>query len=263
MRGTSGFFGDALIICGKDLRIELRTGEIFFTAAFFAALIVIVASISFFGGVTALVPIGNAVLPWNGTPLPDGAMVRVSVQIAPGAIWLSVTFASILALGRTWQRERDDGALTGLLVSPISRAAIFAGKALGVAAFMFAVECVVVPLVALFFAIDLTDIIGALAAVLVLGTIGVASAGTLFGAMTARTRARDLVLALVLFPLLLPALLCSVSATHDIITAAQNVEMRSTGALLWEIRGWLGLLGVFDAMMTIGGIALFGALVDD
>ncbi|HWL88792.1 MAG TPA: heme exporter protein CcmB, partial [Polyangiaceae bacterium] len=174
-------------------------------------------------------------------------------RVAPGAIWLSVAFSSVLALGRTWQREREDGALIGLLVTPIARASLFLGKALGVLSFVFAVELIVVPVVALLFHIDLLDVVGPLAVVLALGTIGVAATGTLFGAMTVRTRARDLVLATVLFPLLSPTLVSGVAATRDILS----------GLPLNEVNDYLILLGAFDGIALLGGITLFGALIDE
>ncbi len=258
-----GFWAGAWAVCSKDLRIELRTREIVTTAGFFAALVTILAAIAFYGGVTAEVEIDGKMAGWEGPPLPARALARIGVQIAPGAIWLPIAFASVLALARTWQREREEGALTGLLVSPVPRASIFLGKALGVAAFVLVVECIVVPIVGLMFHIELPDVIGALSVVLILGTIGVAATGTLFGAMTVRTRARDLVLASVLFPLLSPSLLSSVAATHQILMLAQNPEFSTVGAQLREVRDYLVLLGVFDGLAIGGGLALFGALVDD
>jgi heme exporter protein B len=219
----------ALAVCGKDLRIELRTREIVTTAGFFAALVAIMASVAFYSGSVT------------------------TTRVAPGAIWLAVAFASVLALGRTWQRERDDGALLALLVSPAPRAAIFAGKAIGVALFVAMVECVVVPVVALLFHVDLGNVILPLSLVLFVATIGIAATGTLFGAMTVRTRARDLVLATVLFPLLSPTLVCGVAATREIFALAP----------FEEIRDYLVLLGTFDFVAVAGGLAMFGALMDD
>ena len=225
----------ALAICGKDLRVELRTREIVTTAGFFAALVAIMASVAFYSG-----------------PETTG-------RIAPGAIWLAVAFASVLALGRTWQRERDENALLGLLVSPIPRAAIFLGKAIGVFLFVVVVELVVVPIVALMFHVDLPDVAAPLSLILLAGTIGVAATGTLFGAMTVRTRARDLVLATVLFPLLSPTLVSGVAATREVFAAV------STGrAYDWaDVQDYLLLLGVFDFVALAGGLALFGLLVED
>jgi heme exporter protein B len=220
---------DAMLIAAKDLLIEARTREIVTTAGFFAALVAILTSVAFTEG------------------------ANTTRRIAPGAIWISVAFASILALGRTWQREREDSALLGLLVSPVRRSALFLGKAVGVLAFVLVVEAIVVPIVALLFHVDLPQVGGALALVLLLGTVGVAATGTLFGAMTVRTRARDLVLATVLFPLLSPTLLSGVAATREIFS----------GAAIGELRDYFVLLGAFDAVAVIGGLTLFGALIDD
>jgi heme exporter protein B len=258
-----GVLRGAWTVCAKDLRIELRTREIVTTAGFFAALVAILAAVAFYGGVTSEVEVDGHMVGWQGPPLPAKAIARIGVQIAPGAIWLPIAFASILALARTWQREREEGALTGLLVSPVSRASIFLGKAMGVAAFVLAVEMVVVPIVGLMFHVDVPEILGALVVVLLLGTVGIAATGTLFGAMTVRTRARDLVLASVLFPLLSPALLSSVAATHQILSLVHNPEFPDTTAQLAEVRDYLVLLGVFDGLAVAGGLALFGALVDD
>jgi heme exporter protein B len=232
---SPSFVRGTLAIAAKDLRIELRTREIVTTAGFFAALVAIMTSVSFYSG------------------------PQTTARIAPGAIWLAVAFASVLALGRTWQREREDGALTGLLVSPVPRASIFLGKAIGIVVFVFVVELIVVPIVALMFHVELGDVILPLLPVLVLGTLGVAGTGTLFGAMTVRTRARDLVLATVLFPLLSPTLLSSVAATREIFAAVSSNRAVDMG----DIRDYLFLLGVFDVVSIGGGIALFGTLLED
>jgi heme exporter protein B len=139
------------------------------------------------------------------------------------------------------------------LVAPIPRSAIFLGKALGIFVFLVTVEAVVVPIVALFFHLDLLSLGGVLAVVLLLGTFGVAFAGTLFGAMTAKTRARDLVLASVLFPLLSPTLLSGVSASKELLS----------GQSLEQISDWLLLLSVFDFVALAGGVGLFETLVED
>jgi heme exporter protein B len=235
-RAASWFFlRGALAVLSKDFAIELATREIVTTAGFFAALVAIMASVAFTTG------------------------PETTTRVAPGALWLAIAFSSILALGRSWQREREESALVGLLVSPVPRAAIWCGKTAGVFAFVTAVEMAVVPLVALLFHIDLPKVVGPLAVVTVLGTLGVAATGTLFGAMTVRTRARELLLASVLFPLLSPALISSVGATREILYAAAGGQAVEIG----EVRDWLVLLGVFDTVAIAGGVAMFGALIED
>lgn len=232
---TLRFLRASAAVLLKDLRIEIATREIVTTAAFFAALVAILSSVAFATG------------------------PQTTTRVAPGALWLAVLFSSVLALGRTWQREREESALVGLLVSPIPRAAIWCGKAAGVLAFILAVEIVVVPLVALLFHVDLPAVFEPLAVVMVFGSVGVAAMGTLFGAMTARTRARELLLATVLFPLLSPALVSSVAATREVFYAAaagQPVDLA-------ELRDWLVLLAIFDLVAIGGAMAMFGALVED
>jgi heme exporter protein B len=227
-RRLPSFGAQALLVLRKDLTIEARTGEVVVTSSFFAVLLVVLASLSLFGG---------------------PGMARV---VASGVIWLSITFAAVLALGRTWQREREEGALDGLLVAPLSRSALFVGKLLGILIFLCLISLVVIPLTALFFSLDLGRYGGGLACIALAALPGVAAAGTLFGSMTVRTGARDLLLAIVLFPLLSPTLLSAVAATRELLG----------GAPLVELTDFLRLMVVFDIVFTAGGLALFGTLVE-
>ncbi len=218
----------AWLVFRKDLEVELSTGEIVTTSSFFALLIVVIGSLSFYSG-----PQSN-------------------VQVAPGVIWVAVAFASVLALSRTWQRERENDALSGLLVMPVSRSAVFAGKALGVFGFISVIELMVVLATALLFNFSLLEKGPGLAVICLGATPGIAAAGTLFGAMTVRTTARDLVLASVLFPLLAPTLLAAVAGTRDLLG----------GASVAEITDYLQLMGVFGVVFVTGGLGLFGLLIE-
>jgi len=218
----------ALLIARKDLAIEIATGEIVTTSAFFAVLVAVISSLAFYAG-------------------PES-----SVSVAPGVIWVAVAFASVLSLSRTWQREREDGALSGLLVTPTARSAIFAGKALGMAVFITLVEIVVVPVTALFFAVDLVKMGPGIALFCLAATPGIAAVGTLFGVMTVRTRARDLVLASVLFPLLAPTLLSAVAGTRELFN----------GVPLVGLLDYFQLMGVFAVVFTAGGLWMFEILID-
>jgi len=216
------------LLCQKDLRIELRSGEVLVTSGFFAVVVIILSSLSFYAG------------------------AETRRQVASGVIWLAIAFASVLALGRLWQRERDDGALDGVLLSPVPRSALFAGKALGLLAFLFLIEAVVIPLTAVLFSLDLGTFGLGLFVIALAATPGLAAASTLFGAMTARTRARDLVLAIVLFPLLSPTLLAATVATRELLG----------GSTLHELGDYLKIIGVFDVAFTAGGLGLFPTLLD-
>lgn len=213
----------------KDLRIEARSGEVTTTSAFFALLVVVLASMSFHGGPTT------------------GRIVMA------GVIWLAVAFAAVLSLGRSWARERDARALSGLLSTPLLPSALYAGKVLGLMVFLAVIQIVVFPVSALFFAVDLLEIGPGLLLVSVFATPGIAAAGTLFGSMTVRTSARDLALSVVLFPLLSPVLLTAVSATRGLVTGTSASE-------LWA---YIRLLLVFDVTFLAGGLALFGSLIED
>lgn len=223
-----GFFRQAWLITAKDLRIEVATGEVTTTSGFFAVLVAIIASLSFFGGENA------------------------RLNVAPGVIWIAIAFASIFALSRTWQREREDGALRGLLVMPISRAAIFLGKTTSVAIFIVLVQIIVTPVCALFFDLELSRYGLGLGILYLSATPGVAASGALFGAMTIRTRARDLVLAAVMLPLLSPSLLAGVAGTRVLFD----------GAPLAELQDYVMINLLFAAIFIVGGLGMFETLIE-
>jgi heme exporter protein B len=225
----TGFFAATWLVMRKELLIELRTREILVSAGFFGLLVTVITSFSFFL---------------------DNDTAR---KIAPGVLWVATAFAGVLAMGRSWQREREDDAIRGLLLAPIPRASIWAGKALGTFALILAIETVLFPVVALFFHVDLLGPAAWAAPILVLGTGGYVAMGTLFAAMTVRTRARDLVLSVVLFPLASPALIAGVVATRELFG----------GTPIEEIGGWLRVLGAFDGVAIGCGLVLFEPLMSD
>jgi heme exporter protein B len=196
---------------------------------FFAVLVVVMASVSFYLG------------------------PETRAQVAAGTCWLAIAFALVLGLGRSWQREREEGALDGLLTLPVFPSAIFAGKALTLLIFLLCIESVILPLCALLFAVDLARSGPGLVLLALLATPGLACAGTLFGAMTAKTAARDLMLAIVLFPLISPSLLSAVVATRELLG----------GAAIEELGDFYKLLTTFDLVFLAGGLGLFGALAEN
>lgn len=219
----------ALLVLRKDLQIELRTGEVTVTTGLFATLVTLLASLSFFI---------------------DEATARL---VAPGVLWVSVAFAGVLAMGRSWSRERDNDVFRGLMLSPAPRAALYVGKLLGTLVFLAVVESVVLLEVAVLFNLDLTPVFGPLVLLLVLGTIGFAAVGNLFAAMGVRTSARDLVLAVALFPVIAPALLCGVIGTRELLA----------GAPIADTWAWVKILVAFDLTFVTAGILLFEPLLSD
>jgi heme exporter protein CcmB len=165
----------------------------------------------------------------GGQPLPDAAA---------GILWIAVAFAGTLALGRTFERERHADTVRALLLAPAPRAAVYAGKLMGMVLLMLGTELVIVPLVALLFHVPLLER-PLLWGLLVPGTIGFAAVGTLFAAMLIRAQTRGVMLWIVLFPITVPVMIAGV---------------RGTGALLAETPDtataimWISLLAAFDAV---------------
>lgn len=223
------FFAATRLVLWKDLRTELRTGEVLVMSGLFAVLVVVVASLSFY--------------------LDQGTARR----IAPGVLWVAITFAGVLAMARVWGRERDRDTLRALLIAPIPRAAIYAGKALASFVFVSLIEVILVLLVALFFNVDILSVLPRLVLILLLGTAGFVGMGSLFSVMTVRTSARDLVLSVVMFPLIAPALLSSVAATRELFLGAQ-----------WDqTLGWFQIILAFDVIFIGAGLVLFETLSAD
>ena len=223
------FLDGTLAILGKELRIELRTKEILVTAGLFGFLIVVLTSLAFF--------------------LDDDS----ARKIAPGVLWVSASFAGVLAMGRAWGREREADAVRGLLLAPIPRSSIFAGKMLGTLLFVMIIDVMLWPVVAILFRQPIFEHGVAVFSILILGTTGYVAMGTLFAAMSVRTRARDLMLSVVLFPLASPGLVAGVVATREVLG----------GAPLEEVIDWLRILAAFDLVAIVSGLLLFEPLMSD
>jgi heme exporter protein B len=213
----------------KELRVELRTGEILVTTALFATLVAVLTSLAFYTD-------------------PQNAL-----RVAPGVLWIALTFAGVLAMGRSWQREREHDVFRALLLSPAPRAALYLSKLLASFAFLSAVEAILVLEVALLFNLDLGGIGLPLCALLLLGTLGFCATGNLFAALSVRSRAREMMLAVTLLPVVAPALLAGVVGTRELLV----------GAPLSEILGWMAVLGAFDLIALASGLLLFEPLMAD
>jgi heme exporter protein B len=223
------FLAGAWSVAAKDLRIELRTAEILVTAGLFGVLVTVLTSLAFF--------------------LDDVA----ARKLAPGVLWVAACFAAVLAMGRSWAREREADAIRGLLLSPVPRASIYAGKTLATLALVLAIDAVLVPVVAILFRLDVVASVLRAGPILALGTLGYVAMGTLFASMSVRTRARELMLSVVLFPLASPGLLAGVVATRELFG----------GAPASEIADWLRVLVAFDLVALVCGLTLFEPLMSD
>ncbi len=175
---------------------------------------------------------------------PERARVEAAL---PGLLWLGFVLAGLLAFGRTFLVERENDCWEGLVLSPGDKSAIYLGKLAGNVLLMAAVEAVLLVLFAVFFGLDFTGVLPALSLVLALGTLGLAAVGTLFGAITAQLRARELLFPVLLLPAVVPILLGSVSATQIVIL----------GQPLAEAGAWLKLLAAADLVYLVVGVLTF------
>jgi heme exporter protein B len=226
------FLKIALLVLKKDFAIEVRSLEILSTTLFFAVSCVLIFSFAF-------VQEGQAI---------DSAMVASAI------LWIAVAFAGLLALGRIFERERYGETLRALLMAPAPRPAIYVGKLLGMMLLLSVTEALLVPMIALLFQAALFDRPLLLAGLLVAGTLGFASVGTLFAAMLVRSRAREVMLPILLYPVTIPVLIAGVRGTSALLQTEPSEPM----AMMW-----LGLLASFDVVFVTLALWTFEPLMTE
>lgn len=213
-----GTLATAWLVARKDLTIELRTRSAFLAAVVFALLAVVIFRFA-----------------WDPTAV-------AAIDLAPGVLWTIFVFSGLLGLHRSFGVEQADRAVDALLAAPVSREAIFLGKALANLAFVAAVQLVTVPAVALFY--DLPVAGGELPALLLialLAAVGLVAVGTLFSAMTVNTRLAELLLPMLALPFFVPVVTPAALATARILA----------GRPLAEVAPMLRLLGSFDLVFLV------------
>ncbi len=172
-------------------------------------------------------------------------------DIAPGLLWVAFTFAGVLGLNRSFIIEKDWGSLEGLLLAPVDRSAIFLGKALANFCFIFLVEFLTVPVFSLLFNYPALNL--GLIPVLLLGTTGFAEIGTLFAAMAVNTRAREVLLPVLFFPIMLPVIIAAAQASAAVLANRPFSEVGSQ----------LQLIAVFDIIFLIVPVFLFELVIEE
>jgi heme exporter protein CcmB len=225
----NAFWRVVWIVAQKDLAIEVRSRELINTTVFFALSCVIVFAVSFV----------------RERPVSDAAA---------GILWVAIAFSGTLALGRTFERERYGDTLRALLLAPNARPAIYLGKLVGIVVLLLATEAVVVPLVALLFQARLFEHVLLLIGLLVFGTVGFASVGTLFAAMLTRARSRDVLLPILLYPVTIPVMIAGVRGTAALIDADPQLDMA---------RLWVMLLLTFDVVFLTLSLWTFESLMTE
>ncbi len=181
---------------------------------------------------------------------PDTALLR---RNAAGYLWLSILFASVLSLGESFRVESENFALDGLRLIPTDPRAIFLGKAIGNTVMLFLLSLVVLPASVVLYDVHLNSGVFELFGVLLLGSAGISAPGTVYSAIASNARARDVLLPLLLFPILIPGLLSSVKATALVLEGDPMLQMGS----------WVGLLVSFNLLYWGLGFALFPRVVED
>jgi heme exporter protein B len=209
----------------KDFRLEWRSKDAINSMLFFALLVVVIFSFSF-----------------NPT-------AEESRQIAGGLIWVAFLFAAVVALNQTWARELRNQVLDAYRVSPAPANALFLAKALGNFVFVSLLEALMTPLFIIFYTLRALGPGWQLIPVALLGTWAIVVNGTFFAAMSIRTRSREIMLPLLLFPISIPALLAMVEATSSILTGEASA------------RFWIVLLGVYDLVFTTVSLLLFESIL--
>ncbi|HEX9818585.1 MAG TPA: heme exporter protein CcmB [Methylomirabilota bacterium] len=172
--------------------------------------------------------------------------------VLPGLLWLGFILSGVLGLGRSFLVERENDCWEGLLLTPGDKSAIYLGKLAGSLALMLVVEALVLALFVLFFNVDLGPALPGLALVIVLGTLGVAAVGTLFAAMTAQVRARELLFPVLLLPVLVPVLLGTVKVTEALLLREP----------LAGVAHWLKLLVAADVVYLTIGLLTFDVILE-
>jgi heme exporter protein CcmB len=224
------FLQTVWLIVRKDLTIEFRSREIAYTTLFFAVAVVLVFAF-------ALVK--------EGMP-PQGASAAV--------LWIAILFAGNLALGRTFERERQAETLRALLLAPVSRPAIYTGKLVALLVLLGAAEVLLVPLVAFLFQEPLLRHPIWMTGIVFTGTTGFAAVGTLFAAMLVRARSRDMLLPLMLYTITVPVIIAGVGATSSLLQTDVNYDV---------VRFWTVLLTCFDVVFVTIALWTFDAVMGE
>ena len=218
-----------LALIRKDLQIEFRTKETL------AALLLL--------GLLTLVVLSFAFDPTS----------ELRGEAAPGALWVAVIFAGVLGLNRSFLAERENDCLQGLLLCPVDRGTIYLAKTAGNFLFMIMAQVVIVPVFIFFFNLPVAVGLGGVFLSLALGLLGFAAIGTLFAAISVRTRAREVMLPLLLLPLAVPIFIAGVKVSGHMLA----------GKALAEVTPWLNLMGGFDVIFLVVGWLVFEYAVEE
>ena len=220
----------ALTILRKDLKVELRTRESVPAMALFSVTVFVLFH---FG------------------------LDRDSLEgdIATGVIWVTLLLAALLGVNRLYVAERDQGGFTSLRLAPVDTTAMWLAKAAALFLYLVLLELVALPAFdLLLLEPGLGGALPELLPILLLANLGLAALGALVSAMAIETRARDLIVPLLLLPLLVPVIIAAAQATEPLLQGSQSPE---------DLAKWLGFLALYDVVFVLVSIAVFDYLLDD
>jgi len=231
---ASGFRGEArkiLIVLGKDLRIEWRNLDNLPAMFFFSLLVLVIFNFGF-----------------------DFASADF-LALGPGVLWVAFSFAGVLSFGHSFTLEREGECIQGLRLAPVDPGTIYLGKMLANFISMLIVEAVLLPLSAVLFTERIMTNIGALSIIVLVHTLGFAAIGTLFGAMTARTRRGDVLLPILLFSVSVPLMISAVKSTGSVLDGA--------GAFEGASGTWLVMALIFDVVFVTAAFLTFEYIIEE
>lgn len=213
---ATGYLKKAGTIAAKDLLTEWRGKEVISATLVFSLLTVVIFNFAF-------------------------ELQRVDLTlVTPGMLWVAFTFAGTLGLNRSFAVEKDRGSLAGLMLAPVDRSAIYLGKASANVLLMLLAEAMILPLFAILFNMSMARLL-TIVPIVGLGTIGFVAVGTLMAAVAMHTRAREVMLPVLLFPILMPVIIVAVQATGRILS----------GDSLSALGPELGILLAYDAILFV------------
>jgi heme exporter protein B len=220
-------FAKTLAIFWKDILTEFRTKEVITSVLVFALLVLVIFNFAF------------------------GTQADTTELVAPGILWVALTFGGVLGLNRIFAVEKENSRLEGLMLCPVDRAVIYWGKLAGSFTFMLAIAIVIIPIFLALFNLPL--FLPRLLLVIVLATLGFAAVGTLFSALAINTRARDIMLPILFLPVVVPVIVAAVKATIPVLAGGPWGDMLT----------WLQIMIAFDIIYLVIASLVFEFVIEE
>ena len=223
------YFSQVTTIIWKDFITEIKTRELFSSMFIFALLVVIIFIFSI-----------------------NLSLIKAR-EVGPGVLWVAFLFAGTIGLNRSFMLEKENGCLQGLLLAPMDRTALYFGKLVSNFVFLLIMEIFTLPLFMVFFNIDLLPHLLPLLYVIFVGTLGFCAVGTLLSSLSANLKARDIMLPILLYPLIIPIIIGSVRMTGQVLA----------GEPLSSMMNWVSLTLCFDIIYIAISIMVIDFVLEE